>query len=230
MQTPSAKTVALIALIASIASIAFGALGASAVSNALKPPTPPLIATVSLDVLLNGLHEKYYREEEINVRKTQFNDMIKQKKTSFDDEKKRLEQASPAEQPAIRERLNRLAFDADNDLKFAEQVLDGAHAEALAGIYDKMVDAAIQLAKKNGYNMVIADDQTAKIVLPASALDVHRSIALKRMLYSDPAHDITQELITSMNNAWIAGGGKPAPTPAPAPPPANGNPIKPGGG
>jgi Skp family chaperone for outer membrane proteins len=88
-------------------------------------------------------------------------------------------------------------------------------------MYDKIVDAAAQLAKKNGYNMVIADDQTAKIV-PTSTVDVKRFIAIKRMLYADPAHDMTQELITSMNNAWIAAGGKPAP-----PPPV---PAKPNGG
>ena len=39
-----------------------------------------------------------------------------------------------------------------------------------------------------------------------------RSIALKRMLYVDPRHDITADLITNMNNEYAAAGGK-APKP-----------------
>jgi len=49
--------------------------------------------------------------------------------------------------------------------------------------------------------------------------DVNRAIGLKRMLYVEDAHDITQDVITMMNNQFAAGGGK-AP---PAPPAGKGN-------
>lgn len=218
-----------------LAALALIAAGAGAVSNALKPPTPPLIATVNLEVVFNSLHERFTRDEAREARKNQLNEKIKQLKATFDDTKKKLEQATPAEQGPLRETLQRLGFDADNEVKFSEQALDNMRGEALAAMYEKIAESAAQLAKKSGYTMVAADDQGAKIILSGTN-DVVRQIALKRMLYIDSAHDITPELITSMNNDWIAKGGKPAPPPPAAGAPANNNgapkpaPAKPGGG
>ncbi len=206
----------------SLAAIAIGAAGVSAraISNAFKPPVPPVIAVVDIQAVVNGLDERSARETDLDNKKTELQgnvnklvDQLKGKQAEID-----AMAAGPARVAALQE-LRKLAFQAEFERQYSEKFLTEMKTDILQELYDKISEACKQLALRNAYTMVLASDQGIKIP-DGTYAEVSRAITLKRMLYVDPAHDVTQELITMMNNAYIAAGGKPAPPPQPAPPAA----------
>jgi Skp family chaperone for outer membrane proteins len=95
-------------------------------------------------------------------------------------------------------------------------------------LYRSIKQAAAAMASANGYDLVLVDDSQGEIsTTPDNRVtresQVMQQIAGRRMLHVNPALDITDELITRMNNAHKAAGG------AQAAPPAGNQPAKPKG-
>jgi Skp family chaperone for outer membrane proteins len=230
MRHPVGRTVLITA---SLVVLALAAFGAGVVGGARKPPTPPVIATINVETVINGLDEWFDIKSGLSTRQNQLETKVKSVIEQYKDEQKKFENLPAEKRAEARDRLDRLNFEAEFETQYGKRVLDGASADALAKLYEKITENARQYAQKNGYTIVISDDQSLKIS-SGDFSNIMRQISLKRMLYVDNAHDITQELMTSMNNAWIAAGGKHAPPPTPAPPaPGEGKPAaphaKPGG-
>ena len=76
--------------------------------------------------------------------------------------------------------------------------------EMLRDLYMKVDAAAENLAKKNGYDLVLVSDEKAPIPQDDQAA-ARRAMLLKRMLYVNPTLDITQELVQTMNNEFAMG-------------------------
>ena len=77
-------------------------------------------------------------------------------------------------------------------------------AEMLRELYLK-INAAVQfLAKRDGYQLVLTSDE--KVPVNAGDPDsVLRAISLKRMLYVDPAMDITPDVVSYLNLGYATG-------------------------
>jgi len=91
----------------------------------------------------------------------------------------------------------------------------------LQNIY-KSVKAEIKnMASAEGYDIVLVDDSQGELVIdPDSRLprdaQILQQVASRRMLYANPELDITDDLITRMNNTWHSAGPAPAAAPADA--------------
>lgn len=198
------------------------AVGAGAVSGMRKPPIPPVIAVVDIGAVINGLDERAEKDAAFNARRTEFQESLDRWKKKIDDQRTQLEAMPPGPQHrALNENIIKDGLQAQAEKEFAERLLDQLFGEYLRDLNSKITEAAKELATKNGYTMVLTSDE--RIQIPSGgARDVERAITFKRMLYVDPTHDVTKELITMMNNAFAAAGGKAAAPPAPggAAPPA----------
>jgi len=71
-------------------------------------------------------------------------------------------------------------------------------------MYAKIVSAVEEVGQRDGYNVVLFD--TRRITLPKGGVDaVNAAILSKSLLYVDNKVDITDEVITKMNNDFSAG-------------------------
>ncbi len=81
-------------------------------------------------------------------------------------------------------------------------------------VYTSIRAAAGQLAVERGYSVVFVDDSISPIP-PGSEQEMNRQISARRMVYTSPDVDITEELISRMNAAWKNAGPAPAPPAGP---------------
>lgn len=200
-----------------------GVLGfaARAVSTSLaKPPVPPVIAVVDLQAVVAGLDERTNKDAEFQNKGKELQGALDKKKKDWEDTKSQVEATTDKIQ---RLNLQKKAYLQEQELKFetefSQQQLDLLYGDLLRDLHGKITVAVTKLAKQNGYTMVLASDEAASIP-SGGRTEVTRAIGMKRMLYVEDSHDITQEVITLMNNEFVAGGGKRI-DPPPAPPAGN---------
>lgn len=207
------------AVLASAAAVALGAAaltGARAGLTMNAPPTSPVIATVDLEVVVAGLHERTDKEASLKASlaeaKSKLEKMVDEVKA--EESKLSVLPKGPVLQAAaksLREKMIRVEF----EKQYTEKLLVEMQGEMLRDLYIKITEAVQRLAQKSGYTLVLASDE--RVQAPNGDMQtLTRAISLKRILYADDAMDITQELVTLMNNEYSAGGAAGA-TPAPAP-------------
>lgn len=176
-----------------------------------RRPAPPtaVIAVVNLENALKGLNERTTKEAELRTRLDEMQKKITDMETNIKEENEnmKLMPEGPDRRAAL-ERLRRLAYSYEFEKGFSQRALTELEGEMLRELYLKIDETAERLAKRNGYTMVLASDES--VTVPAgNPQDIMRTVSLKRMLFVDPAHDVTAELITMMNNEYAARpGGK----------------------
>lgn len=192
------------ALVGIAALVGVGAGGVTASLHFRAPPSGPTIAVVDLEAVINKLSEKTDK----------FNQLAKSHKDKSDELAKLSDRVKakeaeikampdgPAKERAkmdYREMVYRGEFEA----QFAGRQLDQMQGEVLRDLYLKIDEAATALARRNGYHMVIVSDEGVDIP-KGNSESVMRGMLLKRFMYVDKAMDITDELVTFMNNAYTA--------------------------
>lgn len=71
------------------------------------------------------------------------------------------------------------------------------------------VTAAIdQVAKQNGYHLVLRNDADVQLPANISGTDMETFIANQRVFFADSSIDITEQVVTLLNNQFKAGGKK----------------------
>jgi len=185
--------------------------GLVAANQGARTGPPTRVATVNLGTLVDKLQEKAEWEiklrnlqsqimEEIRVRKTKLDELVAQVNAMQDPAKKMtsLEEAQ----------LQKLELDQWATMK--ERELDREASLMWRQIYKHIREEAGKLAESKGYDYVIVAEPGDDIQLggdsrvPATQRALEQ-IGRRRLLYTSPAHDITEELGTRMNNAYAVG-------------------------
>lgn len=91
----------------------------------------------------------------------------------------------------------------------------------LQNLYKNIKDEVKNMASAEGFDIVLVDDSQGELGIdPESRLprdaQILQQVAARRMLYANPDLDITNDLITRMNNAYNAGPAGNTPANAPA--------------
>ena len=90
----------------------------------------------------------------------------------------------------------------------AQRRFDGRNGDMLVELHKAVVEAARQFAEANGYDLILLNDSAIQYGEAMSPTDLQAEVvARRRMIYSRPAMDVTDQLIVQMNNAWAARGG-----------------------
>ncbi|MHC4217328.1 MAG: OmpH/Skp family outer membrane protein [Planctomycetota bacterium] len=82
-------------------------------------------------------------------------------------------------------------------VEFRKAKLDAKRADARREIYQAIVDEAAKFAAANGVDYILADDSTIGL-LQGTDLQIVQQMSLRRLVYSNPSYDVTDDLI-----AWI---------------------------
>ncbi len=200
----TAMTVALAAVAIAATSLAWTN---AASANAARPPAQPTaVATVDLPAILDGLEEKGRHEAELQA-------VIQTSQAKLDDLTKRLEniqadlEALPRDTPEWRAKFYEgleLQQQAEVRKQTLTQTISLQRGESLRTLYLKIESGITKIAEREGYDIVLLDD--SKFPLPQQAADsnMERAILSKTVLYAHDSVDITQAVITLVNNEYRA--------------------------
>lgn len=186
--------------------LAVGLMRTDTASVAAAPVSAPVIASIRISEVINGLDELKEREGELRLFIDEQQAGIKKIGVELENKVEELNlmpngsaQKKESVQQAMRLRLN---LEVEGEI--STQLIDARRGEVYADIFKKIEEAARLLAQREGYHLIITDDSDAEI-FPDTEQRVRGGILSRRVLFSDPSLDITADLVLTMNNAWKAG-------------------------
>jgi|SoiMethySBSTD1v2_1073268.scaffolds.fasta_scaffold00192_34 Skp family chaperone for outer membrane proteins len=180
---------------------------------------PAVIATVRLSTVLEKLDQRGEAlanmdtmRQQVKAEETKRKDEVTKLQEQLDAMRKdAADKPVPPEAIALQEQLalKTLRFQAWSRVTLDK--IDIEKALQYQDIYRSIKSSAAAMASANGYDIVLVDDSQGDITTTADSrvsreAQVIQQIIGRRMLYANPALDITDELITRMNNAHKAAG------------------------
>jgi Skp family chaperone for outer membrane proteins len=167
---------------------------------------PAVVATVDLEKAFNHLEKYQHLHRELETLENQF---LKE----FDAKRRRirmLEQDLDDFEPGhdkhreAEEALVRLALEYDADVEWSERLLNFRKAQAIEGVFRSIREHMATVARQRGIDIVLVDDAGIDLEPSDVAEGAIRQIAARRLLYTSPAVDITDDVIRSMNQEFAA--------------------------
>ncbi len=141
-------------------------------------------------------------------------DLLRELSMERDAKLKRLEQERMALQalnpnmPAYNTKKNevrRMAVEAKIWEMVSQDDLDSDHRRWVKITYESIINEVEKVARKRGYDMVVTEDQVETDVDDTKLLI--QQMINRKVVYSNSAYDITNEVLTNLNNAFERAGG-----------------------
>ena len=197
-----------LAIFGAAALLALGTITAVSVARfesaaTFAPPSSPTIAMLDLQKVFNGLDERLARQTELEASGKSMQDELDKMLSMGKDEATKAEALPEGlDKKAATERLQELQVNLKVKKEIFEARLDQRRASVFRELFVRISDASKRLAVANKYSMVISSDETVEIPGGRNTAETQQAISTKRYIYIDPAHDVTQDLITMMNNEY----------------------------
>jgi Skp family chaperone for outer membrane proteins len=190
------------------------ALGAIASYQALAQRgaaiSPPIVATVRIEPLFDGLHQRAEAktmisalEEDLIAKQGQRQETINQLEIELEDVVAANRREELTDNIAMERMKHNFWF------QEARMELEVEKALRLQELYKSVKEAIADLAESEGYDIVMLNDSSDELPfdresrMPAQ-IQILQQIATRKMLYLSPATDVTEDLIVRMNNAFRA--------------------------
>jgi Skp family chaperone for outer membrane proteins len=183
---------------------------------------PAVIATVRLAVVMEKLDQRAEAEanltalgQTVKAEDTKRKDEILKMQDSLDAMRKAVNNGvAPPEAVTLQEQLALKTLQYQAWSRFTLDQVDIEKALLWQDLYRNIKSAAAQMASANGYDLVLVDDSQGEIETTSDSRasrssQVMSQIIGRRTLHVNPTLDITDELITRMNNAHKAAGAAP---------------------
>lgn len=182
--------------------VALGALAGAATLEAMRPPEP-VIAVVDLNKVLADLDEADDRFKEFQADVLARSEELKALQKTMEEEAAKVE-LLPEDQKAEQIRkVQLIRWDLEARRVILERLSGVEEAEILAELSIAILEAVGSVSEQNGYTIVlpIEADQPLPTNNPQA---ISKAVLDKKFLYVDPGHDISQEVVTYMNNQYAA--------------------------
>lgn len=176
-------------------------------ANSARPPAQPTaVATIDIVEVIDQLTERTVREAELeankNTRQEQVNEVIGQLQTLQED-LKLLNRGTDEYKDKIRQAMEMQAVvKARGDA--LNQILSIDRGDMIREMYTKITDATARIADREGYDTVLFDDSLFPISEGIPFADVYRSIVTRSVIYRHDSVNITDQVITLLNNEFTA--------------------------
>ncbi len=185
-------------------------MGNQAPSAQTIAPKEPVLAAVQIESLFNGLVQRAEAKAEIEA----LNDEITAEKNARQDKITKMEEefrgaADPERQEELVDAMTLEKLKLQFLYQEAAAELEVEKALRLQHLYLKISEAIGELASAQGYDLVILDDSAQEPEFDRASripgqVQILQQIASRKVLYRNPAIDITNDLITRMNNEFRA--------------------------
>lgn len=184
-----------------------GFIGYKALGAAMSAGQPTAVVTVSLSLVLEKLDQRADAEANLNsiidsmkTESQRRGDALKKMKAELD----ATPESEGKEQLRDKYVLEVLQNEASN--RFMADRADIESSIMLQDLYRSIKAAVAQLASSAKYDVVLVDDSQGELQVTNDSktpreMQVRQQIAGRRMLYTNPMIDITDDLIVRMNNA-----------------------------
>ncbi len=194
--TPAA---ALLLLVAAL-------LGYQTIAAQRTAVTPSVIATINLERVFQNLDEKGAADIKLQQIADDLEAEGRDMKQKIDLNEQDLDLFAPGtpKYQASLEAWTLATLRYQSFIEFGRRKIDVQKALTLKNIYQSIKTATAALAEENGYDMVFVDDSIAEMQ-PGGEAEMTRQISARRMLYTSPRIDVTDELVTRMNKAFQRG-------------------------
>ncbi len=192
----------------SIASILITALLAwtAGASSSRPPAQPTAIATVDIMSVIEGLNERDVLKAELEsrteARQEQLNSVVKQLE-ALDADIQMLKQGTDQHREKMQEGIELQAL-AKTRRDVLSQIVSIDNGTVMQKLFVKIETAVKDISEREGYDIVLFDDTSFEVPADSPNQDVVRAIITKSLIYRHDSIDITQQVITLMNNEYSA--------------------------
>jgi len=163
------------------------------------------VAIVDLERVMLGLKEKERREGEMKDRINTFQGTMDELKKQLEGLTKQLE-LTPKDDVAkvreIKQKQIELAAQADARKQALQTLISIETGEILRSMYLKINNAVDRIAQKDGWDMVLLDNRSIKIPETVTDREINFIIQSRTVLHAANSVDITDDVITLMNNEF----------------------------
>jgi Skp family chaperone for outer membrane proteins len=194
------------------AAMAWHAGASTAINTAAnRPPAQPTAsATVDIVRIIDELEERTVLESQletrINKRQAQL-DEIRTRLTAIqrdlDPETATLRPGTDEYKERVREFMEQRAV-AEARRNALEQIISIDRGALRRQLFEKIRTAVAKIADRDGIDLVMLDDSVFPIPENSGGDDVFRAIITKGVIYRHDSIDITDRVITLMNNEYTA--------------------------
>lgn len=179
-------------------------------SHVTLAAAPTAVAIVDMQTAINKSAEIKARNEALKTRadaRMAELDKAKKELENLVESTKVLGVGSPEEVKARAEAIVKRAT-LEAQFQAYKQLTDIESGDILVEIHAKVIAAVDAIAKREGYQLVLADDRAIVPPKGRPVEDVGNAINQRRVLFADPSIDITERVLTAMNNEYEAGKAK----------------------
>ncbi len=164
---------------------------------------PASIAVVDVQKVLNNCKEKAAIDADITTATETLKAEVDGHKHELRQLESDLELLDPgsAAWKAKREEIDRKIVSAQVGSKYGELKIAREQILRYENLYNKLREACAEVAKANGYNMVLTKDP-AKLQRSQNANQLVNQIASRKMLWAADDLEITDEVLQKMNTDW----------------------------
>lgn len=211
MPRPDRSAATLPVMLVLAAATAWHAGANTATSTVNRPPAQPTAsATVDIVRIIDELEERTVLESQlearIKARQAQL-DEIRTRLTGIqrdlDPETATLRPGTDEYKERVREFMEQRAV-AEARRTALEQIISIDRGALRRQLFEKIRGAVGKIAERDGIDLVVLDDSVFPIPENAGGDDVFRAIITKGVIYRHDSIDITDRVITLMNNEYTA--------------------------
>ncbi len=199
----NARTFAAFAGIALVALVS-AALGAGIASRQAAPSS---VAVVDIDRLSVELEEFKVPAEQFRSKQVAWNEELKGLQTRLNRIDDEIGLIPETDQDArINKIIQRSTLESEIKTKsqLFQQASDLEQSKLFKRMYDRIADGAARLAQRDGIDVMLVDDRI--FVIPGNNRAAQNSaLESKKILYASAAIDMSDELLTMLNNEFTAG-------------------------
>jgi Skp family chaperone for outer membrane proteins len=174
------------------------------------PAAPSIVATVNIEAVFRGLTERSTADatltqlaEELDARGMRDREQIELLKQDLDlyspESKQYQDTATKVAQMGYRLQAYR---------EFAVRKLEVEKTRTLRALYAKIKSSIGELSRRQGYDVVFVNDTVVELPTDVTEAETWRQISARRMLYTNPQLDITQQILEYMNDAYKVAQGR----------------------
>ena len=175
--------------------------------------SPTSVAVVNVPAVLEKLEQRAVAEAELMMMAQQIhdeNEQWREKIEGIETQLKELPQTDETRRRTLQDQFARQRLEYEEWRRYKYDRLDIEKSLLMQDLYRKVLEALGELAEIEGYDIVLADDSGDALQLSPDAPmsregQVRQQIRARRVLYANPAVDITDQLVERMNNAFSAG-------------------------
>jgi len=180
------------------------ALGAGFATRQAAPST---VAVVDIDRLSLELEEFKVPAEQFRAKQNAWSEELKALQTRITRVDDELELIPDDDQDAkISKIIQRSTLDSEIKTKsqLFQQASDLEQSKLFKRMYDKIADGAARLAKRDGIDVVLVDDRIF-VIPPTNRTAQDSALKSKKILFASETVDMSDELLTMLNNEFSAG-------------------------